>query len=254
MERRQRSRERYSALDRIRSTGVLVVGLDQNSLPFSTAHPEPAGLDYEIAGLLAEKLGASLRVYWAYSAHDSYPSKLANKELCDVILGVMPDDRFGKRVAFSQPYYFADYRFVVAADAAAPDAATPLAVERGLALRRIAERTVHEHPSLESILAAVAEGRERAGYVISTRGPWLAENRWPGRLKFVRDESDAADRFPICAAVRKNDADLAGAIDQAFEALAESGQLTEVFALWHIPYVTPEKKPPTGVPGAQDRR
>ena len=42
----------------------------------------------------AEELGVSLRVYWAYSAHDSYPSKLAAKQLCDVILGVMPDDRF----------------------------------------------------------------------------------------------------------------------------------------------------------------
>ena len=94
MQKIQTSKHAYSGLARVRSAGELVVGLDQNNLPFSTAHPEPAGLDHEIAGLLAEELGVRLRVYWAYSSHDSYPSKLAAKGLCDVILGVMPDDRF----------------------------------------------------------------------------------------------------------------------------------------------------------------
>src|SRR5262249_59323338 len=77
MERIQKSKNAYSALARVRSAGALVVGLDQNNLPLSTAHPAPSGLDYEIAGLLAERLRVSLRVYWAYSSHDSYPSKLA---------------------------------------------------------------------------------------------------------------------------------------------------------------------------------
>lgn len=236
MQKRQRSKQRYGALERIRSAGTLVVGLDQNALPFSAAHPKPAGLDYEIAGLLAAKLGVSLRVYWAYSSHDSYPSKLATKELCDVMLGVMPDDRFGARVAFSKPYYHADYRFVVAAGAAAPTVQTPFAVERGVALRGTRERQVHEYSSLESILEAVVQGQEQAGYVISTHGSWIAEERWPGKLKFVPGDSTAVDRFPICAAVRKTDSDLREAVDQAFGELAESGKLAEVFSRWHIPY------------------
>ena len=82
------------------------VGLDQNNLPYSTAHPKPAGFEYEVAGLLAEELGVRLRVYWAYSSHDSYPSKLS-RGLCDVLLGVAVDDRFEQRVNFSRPYYFA---------------------------------------------------------------------------------------------------------------------------------------------------
>ncbi len=105
MQKIQTSKHGYSGLARVRSAGELVVALDQNNLPFSTAHPEPAGLDYEIAGLLAQQLGVRLRVYWAISAHDSYPSKLSSKGLCDVILGVMPDDRFGQRVLYSRPYY-----------------------------------------------------------------------------------------------------------------------------------------------------
>ena len=113
MQKIQTSKQAYSGLARIRSAGEIVVGLDQNNLPFSTAYPRPGGLDYEIAGLLANELGVRLRVYWAISAHDSYPSKLSAKGLCDVILGVMPDDRFAQRVLYSRPYYRAMYQRVV---------------------------------------------------------------------------------------------------------------------------------------------
>ena len=88
MQRVQGSRNPYSGLARVRSAGALVVGLDPNNLPFSTAHPTPAGLDYEVAGLLAAELGVALRVYWGISAHDSYPSHLATKRRSDVILGI----------------------------------------------------------------------------------------------------------------------------------------------------------------------
>ena len=241
MQRRQRSKDAYAGVRRIRAAGTLVVGLDHNALPFSAAHPKPAGLDYEIAGLLAEKLGVSLKVYWAYSSHDSYPSKLATKELCDVMLGVMPDDRFGKRVAFSKPYYFVDYRFAVPAGAKAPNEQTPFAVERGVAAQGIKDRKTHEFASLESILEAVANGKEQAGYVTAARGQWLAEERWPGKLDFVRAGSEIVDRFPICAATRKNDGDLSTAVDETLDELAQSGKLADVFKRWHIPYESPKK-------------
>ena len=217
---------------------MLVVGLDQNNLPFSAAHPKPAGLDYEVASLLAEKLGVSLRVYWAYSAHDSYPSKLATKKSCDVILGVMPDDRFGDRVLYSKPYYVASYQLIVPSGVGTPAGLDqvgdePLAVEPGVAARGLEGRATRTYPSLEGILEAVAQNQVKAGYVISTRSHWLAESRWPGKLTFLAGHK--ADRFPICAAVRKSDKDLKAAIDRALEELAESGKLAAVFARWYIP-------------------
>jgi ABC-type amino acid transport substrate-binding protein len=241
----QTSRNPYGGLERIRSAGELVVGLDQNNLPFSAAHPKPAGLDYEIAGLLAEQLGVSLRVYWAYSAHDSYPSKLATKKLCDVILGVMPDDRFAKRVLYSRPYHVASYQLVVPAGEGGPTALEqlgddPLAVEQVVAVRGLEGRKVRSYPSLESVLQAVAAKQVKAGYVISTRGPWLAEQRWPGKLKFIT-LPDSIDRFPLCAAVRKSDRDLQAAIDRAWGELDRSGRLAAVFARWHMPYVSPRE-------------
>jgi polar amino acid transport system substrate-binding protein len=238
MQKLQTSRHPYGGLERVRSAGVLIVGLDQANLPFSTAHPKPAGFDYEIAHLLAEKLGVSLRVYWAYSAHDSYPSKLAAKKLCDVILGVMPDARFGQRVLYSQPYYVASYQLVVPAGAGAPARTDLLAVEPGVAARGLEGLKTQSYVSPEEVLRAVATNHVKAGYVISTRGHWLAERLWPGKLKFL--EGHAADHFPICAAVRKSDNDLQRAIDQAFKELAESRKLAEVFARWKISYDPPK--------------
>ncbi len=238
MRKIQTSKHPYSTMARIHSAGALVVGLDQNNLPFSTAHPAPAGLDYEIAGLLAGQLGVSLRVYWAYSAHDSYPSKLAAKQLCDVILGIMPDDRFAERVLYSRPYHVARYRLAIRSGEKPPTAQTPLAVEEGIAVRGLAGRTVHRYPSTEVLLDAVATGREPAGYVIATRGPWLAHQRWPGRLEFL-PAPDSPDAFPITAAVRKSDRELKDAIDRAWDELDRTGRLAKVFARWHVPYERP---------------
>ncbi len=235
MQKIQTSKRGYSGLARIRSAGEIVVAMDQNNLPFSTAHPEPAGLDYAIAGLLAEQLGVRLRVYWAISTHDSYPSKLASKALCDVILGIMPDDRFSQRVLYSRPYCEASYQLVVRSGAGSPASDEPLAVEQGVAVRGLSQRPVRSYPSTEAILEAVATGREKAGYVISTRGSWLAHQRWPGRLAFL-PAGESADHFPLCAAVRKADGDLKEAIDQAWDELDRSGQLAQVFDRWHIPY------------------
>ena len=235
MQKVQTSKKSYSGLARVRSAGELVVGLDQNNLPFSTAHPEPAGFEYEIAGLLAKELGVKLRVYWAYSSHDSYPSKLSSRRLCDVILGVMADGRFAQRVLYSRPYYVAKYQVVVRTGEGAPATGEPVGVEEGLALRGLKGRAVRAFSSTEAILEAVAEGRVRAGYVISTRAPWLAQKRWRDQLAFL-PAAEAQDCFPISAAVRQSDRDLKDAVDRAWIELDRSGRLAEVFARWHVPY------------------
>jgi ABC-type amino acid transport substrate-binding protein len=246
MQRLITSKNPYGGLERVRSAGVLVVGLDQRNLPFSTRHPKPDGLDYEIAGLLAKKLGVSLKIYWAHSAHDSYPSKLATRKLCDVMLGVMSDDRFANRVLYSKPYYLTSYQLVVRNVPAAPLTVErlgkePLAVERGAFVRGLPEETVvKSYPSLETILEAVANDEVKAGYVISARSQWLAEQKWAGKLKF--QDGAKVDRFPICAVARKTDADLIAALDEAFAELAQTGELAKVFARWHVPYVSPNEK------------
>jgi polar amino acid transport system substrate-binding protein len=230
----QTSKHAYEGLARVGSAGELVVGLDQNNLPFSTAHPQPAGLDYELAGLLAQELGVRLRVYWAYSAHESYPSKLATKGLCDVILGVMPDDRFGGRVLYSHPYYHARYQLVTRTGAGTPALDEPLAIEAGVAVRGVESRALRLFSCTEAVLDAVATGKVSGGYVVSTRGSWLAQRLWPGKLVFLPTVGPTVDCFPICAALRKGDRDLTDAIDHAWQKLDRSGRLAQILARWHI--------------------
>jgi ABC-type amino acid transport substrate-binding protein len=156
-------------------------------------------------------------------------------ESCDVILGVSPDDRFGQRVLYSRPYYEARYQVVVRTGDGPPSDGEPLAVEEGVAVRGIEGRAVHRYPSTEAVLEAVATGRARAGYVVSTRGPWLAARLHPGALAFLPGPGPG-DRFPIVAAVRKADRDLKEAIDRAWDELDREGRLAPAFARWHIPY------------------
>ncbi len=229
----QTSKQRYSGLARVRSAGELVVGLDHNNLPFSAAHPQPAGLDYEIAGLLAERLGVRLRVFWGISSHDSYPAKLSARGSCDAILGVTPDDRFERRVLYSKPYYHAKYLWVVPAGRGFVPDSEPPAVEQGVAVRGLKGRAVREFPSTEALLQAIATGQTKMGYVISTRGQWLAHERWPGKLAFL-PSAGSVDSLPITAAVRKTDSDLKEAIDRTWDELDRSGELAAVFARWHI--------------------
>jgi len=56
-----------------------------------------------------------------------------------------------------------------------------LAVEPGVAVRGLQGRTTKTYPSLEEILEAVMAKQVRAGYVISSRGPWLAEKPLAGK-------------------------------------------------------------------------
>ncbi|HKB37307.1 MAG TPA: transporter substrate-binding domain-containing protein, partial [Gemmataceae bacterium] len=115
----------------------------------------------------------------------------------------------------------------------------PLATEPEVAVRGLQGRATRTYPSLEAILEAVAAKKAKAGYVISARGHWLASRRWPDQLRFF--DGDPADRFPICAAVRKSDRDLKAAIEKALDELAESGKLAAVFARWKIPYTAPPR-------------
>jgi ABC-type amino acid transport substrate-binding protein len=107
--------------------------------------------------------------------------------------------------------------------------------EDGIAVRGLSSHQATLFPSTGAILEAVASGKVRAGYVISTRGSWLARKDWQDKLSVILT-TKPTDFFPVSAAVRKADGDLKDAIDQAFADLDRSGRLERVFARWYIPY------------------
>ena len=248
MQKVQTSKHPYSGLARVRSAGELVVGLDQNNLPFSTAHPEPAGLDYEIAGLLAEQLGVSLRVYWAYLRARFLPVETGGQAALRRDPG--RHARRSVRAAgalFAAVLRRASYRLVVRSGEGRPPADEPVAVEEGVAVRGLEGRTVRPYPSTEAVLEAVATAGSKAGYVISTRGPWLAHERWPGKLEFLPAGPDRADALSHLRGGAQVGPRLKDAIDRAWDELDRSGRLAQVFARWHIPYESGRRRRATGV-------
>jgi hypothetical protein len=146
----------------------------------------------------------------------------------------MPDDRFAGRVLYSHPYYHARYQLVIRAEDGQPGCQEPLGVEDGVAIHGTEGCTIKSFPSTEMVLDAVATGKINRGYVISTRAPWIAQKRWPGKLAFLPAARPTVDCFPICAAVRKSDRDLKNAIDHVWDELTHTGQLTQALARWHI--------------------
>ena len=101
MQRMLTSKNPYGGLERVRSAGTLVVGLDQQ-FPSRRLTPSPPASIMNSPNCCTGWT-LSLKIYWGYSFHDSYPSRLATRKLCDVMLGVMPDDRFANRVLYFQP-------------------------------------------------------------------------------------------------------------------------------------------------------
>ena len=197
MQKIQTSKHAYSGLARIRSAGELVVGAGSEQPPLLDG-PSRAGRarlrDRRPARRAARRLGSAST--GPISAHDSYPSKLAAKAALRRDSG--RHARRSVRAAgslFAAVLCRASIRLVVRSGEGPPAAREPLAVEEGVAVRGLEGRPVQSYPSTEAILEAVATGREKAGYVISTRGPWLAHERWPGKLEFP--PAPAESRGPL---------------------------------------------------------
>jgi len=116
-----------------------------------------------------------------------------------------------------------------------------IAVETGVALRGLGTRRVQTYANLDAILSAVATGEAPAGYVLSSRAHWLSAQKWPGKFRFVQPDLQA-DRFGICAAIRRGETNLKNEIDAAWLELRESGQLQKVFARWQVTVHGTKKK------------
>ena len=94
----QRPGTRFARRERLSSASI------RTTCRFRRRIPEPAGLDYEIAGLLGGEIGRFVANLLGLSRRTTLiPRSWPRKKLCDVILGVMPDDRFAERVLYSQP-------------------------------------------------------------------------------------------------------------------------------------------------------
>ena len=200
--------------------------------------PRPAGLDYEIAGLLAEQLGVSLRVYWAYLG-----ARLVPLEAGDQAALRRDPGRHARRSVRAAGALFpavlcrAVSRGRPIGRRAGPSASEPMAVEEGVAVRGLEGARgprLSQHrggPGGRGDGPGAGGLRDRdpraPGWPTSAgRASWSSCPRRPSRDRRVPDRRGGAQDGP-----RPEGRDRPG-LGRA----RPLGPARPVFARWHIPY------------------
>jgi cystine transport system substrate-binding protein len=231
------------SLTELQSRGELKVCMDASYPPFEWI-PEGApadrivGLDVELARAIAERLG--VRATWVNVGWDGlYDSLLVGK--CDAIISALPyDPTRTEEAAFSISYFNAGPALLTRADETtiiAPEdlAGRTLAVTWGSAgdveasalSRRLRGLEVLRLPDPAEVLAAVRAGEADAALVDHLTA---LEAVYAGGGLFIVGAPLTDDLYAI--AVRRDDAALLAAIDEALVALRDDGRLAALKEKW----------------------
>ena len=236
-------RRTSGGLERVRAEGVLRVASDPSFPPFESVNAagEMEGLDVDLARAVAEQLG--VQAHFVTTGYDAlYDALTAGR--ADVIVSALdPDPARSQGFRFSHAYFNAGYVLVVreGSDVAALDdlagrsvactfgttghveilrltglmASPPvvLTVDDPTALTRLLYMGDADAIVTDRVSALIAASEDRALRILDPP---------------VTDE-------PYVMAVRKEDASLGQAIDDALEVLDENGTLTELLERWMKP-------------------
>lgn len=235
----------------------LSVVFDRDNLPYSRAGEGPEGLDVEIARLVARQLGADLDIRWVNTeAVGLLSSVVAQDDPVDMAVGVPVEPRtlegerpVGRDVLFSLPYASARYALVTRKDHR--DVAQFLSVKAeqvGVESGSVASRVLGDRgfllqgmASQDRLLAALAGGRIDCAVLWNNAGWMIAgDDEWRAALKVQAAVPDMAEMgWDLSVAVGKNNGLLLARINEAMEALRNTGVFRSLFAKYRIPYFEP---------------
>jgi mxaJ protein len=244
---------------------VLRVCADPNNMPFSNARQE--GFENRIASLVAREMGRSVRYYWQPQRRGFIRATLAAGE-CDVVIGVPASFELAR---VTRPYYRSSFYFVSRRDSGVrvrsfddrrlhrlrigleitgADYNNPPAAQ-ALANRRIIDNVrgypvygdySSQHPAWglmdalrrRDVDVAIAWG-PLAGYV-------ARQQRHTFELTQVSPRADGPSLpfvFDISMGVRREDAALAQALDQAI--VRRRNEIKAILETYGVPLVGPQK-------------
>ena len=232
------------ALDRVRETGVLRVGMDASFPPFEfiSADGTVAGFDVDLARDLGAALGAGEEVEVQFIAnlpYDGLYDALALGQV-DVVISALVINP-ARMADFAYVSYFdAGQVLIVRSGEAGVGAMSDLggralAVEFGTRgdqearkwARRVLDLNVVPHQTAAEAIAALKAGEVDAALVDHVSA--LAEGVTGGGLAIV---GEAVVSEPYAAAVRKDDRRLLRAIDEALAVLEADGTMDALVAKW----------------------
>ncbi|QPC98046.1 substrate-binding periplasmic protein [Qipengyuania soli] len=245
-------------LEKVRELGVLRIGLYNDYRPWSWEREgRPAGIDVDIAKVIAEKLGLRADVV-LFAADEEVSDDLRNVvwrggllgfQPCDVMLHVPFDLEFAKQedqVAFIAPYYHESFTGICSSGTRNCDAPPQLFVGKPVAAEidsipdfyllggfgGILRGDIKHYPSGYAAAEAVQAGD--AEMAVATKAQIEAA---------IADRPDAGAQlrksplplmpsrgWDIGMAVKENSRSLGFAIEDVVAEMASSGRMTEIFA------------------------
>jgi mxaJ protein len=230
----------------------LVVCADPDDLPYS--HAETGGFENRVARVVADEIGATLRIAWQ-PLRRGVVRKTLSAGACDALAGV-PVGMEG--VATTAPYYRSAYVVVQRRDGAAPItsfddarlrdmivgvqlvgadmAAAPPALalaRRGIVANVRGYPVVASTPASQRMIDAVAAGTLDAAFVWGPQaGYYVQRASRPLTMTTVRD---GGEQFSIAMAVRKDDTALRDELDDALARAHE--RIAAVLREYGVPVV-----------------
>ncbi len=257
-----------TTLERVQKKGVLTICADPRNLPYSSSDPETPGLDVEVAQLLAEELGVSLKFHWIDTVRESLLADLLRHH-CDCVVGVLIEERameetveIGKRVDFSTPYLGTGYILATREGQRTANIrkldevkTETIGTEAGSVAGDMLKQKGYSrrlYPSQIAVLNALQKGQiaygclwANAGWLIKKgpptfrRGAESTEAGYPDLKLLDGYVPEPGFRWSVSVAVRKGDEDFKNAINSAIHEKLTGEQIQKICKKYHLPYYPP---------------
>lgn len=225
-----------SGLERVRQSGEIHIGTDATYPPFESKVGEAyEGFDIELGEAVARHLG--VRAAWTNVSFDGiFPGLIAGKY--DMIISavtITPERQ--AEMAFCTPYYDAGQILCVRtdeggilkpADLSGKAAGVQINTTSQFMLERQGGVDIRKYASMDLALLDLQEGRISAVVGDAPTIQWMISRSFPG-LKMV-GELLTQDQYGFV--LRKGDADLVAAVDQALAQVRAEGEYARLHAKW----------------------
>jgi polar amino acid transport system substrate-binding protein len=234
------------ALADIKASGTIVLCAHPSSLPFAKKDGTRHGFQVEMADALAKQLGVMLGEDWVITRFD------LNRTQCDVVMDsiVDPEAQEGSGLQLSKPYRRSGVVLALRGDDTRTRSLDDLGGKRkigvlasSLAAMTIDQRGIDTVPSLfeDEALAMLVKGEVDAAAVSSTSIGYY-NLRHPGaKLRLLAAFDDNPElSWNVAVGMRRPDAALRAAVDDALDRLVADGTVKRIFAHYGVVLQPPQ--------------
>jgi polar amino acid transport system substrate-binding protein len=232
------------ALSDIKSSGVIVVCAHPNSLPFARKDGKRHGFQVEMAEALAKELGVKLERDWVITRYDLFRTQ------CDLVMDSIADREAQAEsgLQLSKPYRRSGVALAVRASDKKTRSLDDLRVRKvgvltsSIAAMTLDQRGIDTVPGLfeDEMLEMLVKGEVDAAAVTGTSIGYYNLRHPDAKLRLIDAFAGDADlSWNVAVGMRRPDAELIQAVDDALTRMVAQGTVKRVFAHYGVELVPP---------------